>query len=196
MIPEVLPARVIHGRVVLAMIADEGASFRTRPTDTLDVTFEGIPGDRHAGYQKTADARVPWYKRGTPMANERHVSIVSVEDLSAIAGAMALPRVRPEWLGANIVCEGLPALSFLPRGTRLHFPSGAALVVSDQNAPCRGPGRNIAAAYPDDGRALDLLFPKVAKRLRGLTLRVERVGAIRAGDAIDARLPEQWIYPA
>lgn len=192
----VTPGKLIQGRVTQVMVADDGTSFRTRTVDTLMVGFEGIPGDRHVGYQKPADARVPWYKRGTPMANERHVSAVSVEDLGAIAEAMTLADVKPEWLGANIVIEGVPHFSFLPRGARLHFPSGLSLVVSDQNAPCRGPGRNIAAAYPDDTRGLDLLFPKVAKRLRGLTLRVEREGTLGAGETVEVRLPEQWIYPA
>lgn len=194
MSPDVLPARTITGRLVAVLIADDGETFRTRAVERLDIGLDGIPGDRHIGWTRPADARVPWYPRGTPIGNERHVSVVSVEDLADIAEGMGLAEVRPEWLGANLVVEGVPRLSFLPRGARLHLPSGLALAVSDQNAPCRGPGRNIKAAYPDDPRALDLLFPKVAKRLRGLTLRVERPGAAVAGTAIEIRLPEQWLY--
>ncbi|ODN70062.1 MOSC domain-containing protein [Methylobrevis pamukkalensis] len=67
------------------------------------------------------------------------------------------------------------------------------VVVEGQNAPCRYAGREIAREYPDrDG--LDLMFPKAAKRLRGVVANVERPGALVAGANFEAKLPEQWIY--
>jgi len=47
-----------------------------------------------------------------------------------------------------------------------------------------------------DHQATSLLFPKVAKRLRGLVGWVEKPGIIRAGEEISVRVPEQWIYRA
>jgi hypothetical protein len=41
------------------------------PCDRLEFTFEGITGDKHAGFTKKADAGNPEYKRGTLMRNDR-----------------------------------------------------------------------------------------------------------------------------
>jgi hypothetical protein len=191
--PRIAPSRKLAGRVVQTYVAD-GADFVTRAVPELAFDLDGAPGDRHRGPSRPADARVPWYPRGTPIRNERQVSAVASDEIEAIRAALDVPALDPTWLGANLVIDGVPAFSFLPRGARLHFPSGAALAVADQNAPCRNPGRVIAARHPDR-TGLELAFPKVAKRLRGLVLWVERAGAVRAGDAVELRLPEQWIYP-
>lgn len=192
--PNVLPARKLEARVEQCFLGD-GQSFVTRPVSLLPLGFDGIALDRHRGVTRPADARVPWYPRGAPIHNERHVSAISVDDLEAIRAGLEVPALEPFWLGANLLVAGVPRFSFLPRGTRLHFPSGAALAVADQNAPCRGPGRVILANYPDRA-GIDLEFPKVAKRRRGLVLWVERPGEIRTGDTISVRLPEQWLYDA
>ncbi|TIS16311.1 MAG: molybdenum cofactor sulfurase, partial [Mesorhizobium sp.] len=47
-----------------------------------------------------------------------------------------------------------------------------------------------------DRDATALLFPKTAKRLRGLVAWVEKPGIIRTGEEISVRVPEQWIYRA
>ena len=193
------PARALAGRLVAVMIAD-GDGFGTRSVEGATVDFEGfvidgLRGERHRGHVRAADARVPWYPRGTPIRNSRQVSIVSVEDLAAIAAALDVAELGPEWLGANLVVEGIPSLSMLPRGRRLALPQGAVFAVEDQNAPCIVTGRAVARQCP--GReGLDFAFVKAARRLRGLVGWVERGGVVRVGDAISVRVPEQWIYPA
>lgn len=47
-----------------------------------------------------------------------------------------------------------------------------------------------------DVEAGALLFPKAAKRLRGLVAWVEKPGTIKAGEEMSVRVPEQWIYRA
>ncbi len=193
----IVPTRTLEGRVSSLMIAD-GDGFETRPVEAAELDLEGfmlpgLRGERHRGLARKADARVPWFPRGTPIRNSRHVSIVSADELAAIAGALDIPAVDPAWLGANLVLDGIPDLSMLPRGTRIFFPGFATLAVEDQNAPCRGPGKAIASRHPDRP-GLDLDFVKAAKRLRGLVAWVERAGTIRAGDAVSLRLPEQWLY--
>jgi hypothetical protein len=191
------PARKLPAKLAGLLIAD-GQGFPTRPVPEARLDLEGfvLPGlsiERHRGMARAADARVPWYPRGTPIRNSRQVSIVSSAELAEIARALGIPEVKPEWLGANLVVDGVERLSMLPRGSRLFFPGDAVVAVEDQNSPCRGPGRVIAAQYP--GRAqLDLDFVKVATRLRGLVAWVERAGTIHDGDAVEIRLPEQWIY--
>ncbi|MHB2168739.1 MOSC domain-containing protein [Alsobacter sp. R-9] len=193
----IVPARTLEARLVGLMIAD-GDGFETRPVDAVEVDFEGfvvpgLRGERHRGHARKADARVPWFPRGTLIRNSRQVSIVAVEELAAIAEGLSIPAVDPSWLGANLVVEGLADLTQLPRGTRLFFPDRATIAVEELNVPCPGPGRAIAARHPgrDD---IPLGFVKVARRLRGLVGWIERPGTIRAGDAISLRLPEQWIY--
>lgn len=188
------PARKLTARVdgVLTAAFDH---FETRPTDALDLTFDGIAGDFHAGSTRRSGGREPWYPRGTEMRNERHLSIVAPDELALIAEGMDLAEVRPEWIGANLLLSGLPRLSMLPAGTLLFFQNGVTLKVDGQNAPCKLSGRSIAAnAHMPDQLAGSLLFPKVAKRLRGLVAWVERPGRIIAGEAVSVRVPEQWIY--
>ena len=45
-----------------------------------------------------------------------------------------------------------------------------------------------------DHEAGALMFPKAAKRLRGLVAWVEKPGRIARGEAVSVRIPEQWIY--
>jgi hypothetical protein len=188
----ITPAIKRTGRVV-AVAAASGAAIGSEVLGTLELTHEGIPGDRHAGFLRPADVRVPWFKRGEPIQNERHVSIVSVEDLAVIAANLGVDRVEPEWLGANLAVEGLPDFSFIPRGTRLFFPSGAVLAVTDQNAPCRFAGDEVEKHLSGkDG--LGLRFAGAAKRLRGVVAYVDRPGTIRAGEEFKVRVPEQWLW--
>ncbi|WP_293865053.1 MOSC domain-containing protein [uncultured Alsobacter sp.] len=193
----IVPARKLPGRIASVLFAG-GPGFETAPVDAVTLDFDGLSlpdgtPDRHHGPTRGADARVPWYGRGTTIRNTRQVSIVASAELAAIAEGLGVPEVRPEWLGANIVIDGVPDLSMLPRGTRILVKGGAALAVDDQNAPCRQPGRVLASRYPDHPR-IEFRFVEVAKRLRGLTAFVERAGPLRVGDVAELRLPEQWLY--
>ncbi|CAM5764631.1 molybdenum cofactor sulfurase [Labrys miyagiensis] len=188
----VTPAIKRKGRVA-ALGAAPGEAIGAERRAVLELTHEGIPGDRHAGFLRPADVRVPWFKRGEAIQNERQVSIVSMEELSVIAANLGVERVAPEWLGANLAVEGLPDFSFIPRGTRLFFPSGAVLAVTDQNAPCRIAGAEVERNLPD-AEGLALRFAAAAKRLRGVVAYVDRPGPISAGEEFAARVPEQWVW--
>jgi MOSC domain-containing protein YiiM len=162
---------------------------------SLAVDLEGIVGNRHRGWTRGADARVPYLKRGTTIRNERQLSIVSLEELAAIARLLDIPTLEAAWIGANVVLEGVPHLSYLPRGTHLFSPAGAILIVTDQNAPCTLAGEAITLHIP--GRPdIKAAFPKVAQGMRGVVATVEHPGAITAGDDITARVPMQWVYPS
>jgi hypothetical protein len=189
--PKIHPARTLSARLATTLTGS-GDGFETVPVPSIELLFEGIAGGGHVGFVRRASGREPWYPRGAEMRSGRQVSIVSVEDLAEVAAAMGLRTLEPGWIGADIVLEGLPRLSFLPAGARLFLEGGASLVVEAQNAPCRAAGRAIAR---HTGRPEDVLgFPKVAKRLRGLVASVERPGFAKAGTEIKVRLPEQWIY--
>ena len=194
--PDILPGRKLLARVAGVYVAPSD-HFVTRATDALDLDFEGIAGDYHRGITRKSGGREPWYGRGTEMRNERQVSIVGPHELAQIARKMDLHEIRPEWLGANLLMDGVPMLSMLPSGTMLFFKGGVTLKVDSQNGPCRIAGRAVAEnAGMTDIEAGALLFPKAAKRLRGLVAWVEKPGRIAAGEDVSVRIPEQWIYRA
>lgn len=190
---EVTPAFKLEGRVEGLFVAD-GDSFRTRAVPVLDLDFEGIAGDTHAGVTRRSGGREPWYPRGTEMRNERQVSILAPDELQAVAAALDVPGLRAEWIGGNIVIAGIPDLSLLPPRTQLFFAGGAVIRIDGGNGPCRVAGRSIASEFP--GREdIELGFVKAAKYRRGLVGWVEKPGRIEAGGAVTVRVWEQWIYP-
>jgi len=193
-LPEIVPATKLSGRVAGVYLA-AGRDFQTSAAEILPLSFAGIDGDVHAGITRRSGGREPWYKRGTEIRNERQLTIVAPDELAEIAARMGIREVRPEWIGANLLLEGVPRLSMIPAGTLLFFEGGATLKVDFQNGPCRISGRAVAEnAGMADIEAGALLFPKVARRLRGLLAWVEKPGSISVGESVSLRIPEQWIY--
>jgi hypothetical protein len=190
--PPAAPARRFKARAARLLIAD-GEGFLTREIGRIAIELDGLPGDRHRGHARPACSRVPWYPRGAPIRNTRQVSLVAPDELGEIARRLGIAEVKPEWLGANLVVEGVRRLTRLPPGTRLHFPDGAALAVEGENGPCRHAGAAIGANYPER-EGLDLAFPKVARGLRGLVAWVERAGEIASGAEIEVRVPAQYVW--
>ena len=169
------------GRIAGLFTAD-GDGFVTRPVQRLELTRDGIAGDRHWGPTRLSGPREPWHPRGTVIRNDRQVSILGEEELVAIADAMDLPHLPAEWIGGNLVLAGLTDLSRLPAGTRLMAPSGATLFVTGYNKPCRKSGRAIAGF---SGRNEHMFgFVRAARDRRGLVAYVERDGAIALGDEL------------
>lgn len=186
-------ARRIAGRVAGAFTRSEPKGFVTRAVSHLDLGFVGIEGDVHAGATRLSGGREPWYPRRTEIRNERQISILSPDELAAIAQALDIDEVRPEWLGANLLLEGIANLTWLPPRTLLAFEGGATIRIDGDNAPCRASGRALAAhvtGRPD----LELGFAKAARNRRGLVGWVEKPGRVTAGTPFEARLPPQWIY--
>ncbi|ESX05373.1 molybdenum cofactor sulfurase [Mesorhizobium sp. LSJC268A00] len=191
---EIISARKLVARVTALYVAPSN-HFQTRPVEALQLGFEGIDGDFHAGATRRSGGREPWYPRGTEIRNERQISIVAADELAVVAERMGLAEIKPEWIGANLLIEGVPHLSMLPSGTLLFFRGGVTIKVDAQNGPCRLAGRSIAEnAGMADREAGALAFPKAAKRLRGLVAWVEKPGRMTTGEEISVRVPEQWIY--
>lgn len=193
---DIMPGRKLAARVAALYVASSD-DFQTRAVGELRLGFDGIPGDFHAGPTRRSGGREPWYPRGTEIRNERQVSIVAADELAIVAERMDIDEIKPEWIGANLLIEGVPHLSMLPAGTLLFFKGGVTIKVDGQNGPCRLSGRAVAEnAGMADVEAGALLFPKAAKRLRGIVAWVEKPGTIRVGEEISVRVPEQWIYQA
>lgn len=189
-----LPRRRLKG-VVAGLYRATLDDFVTHPVEELDLTFAGIADDVHGGATRRSGGREPWYPRGTEMRNERQLSLLAPDELAAAAAELDIPEIRPEWIGGNMLIEGIADLTWLPSRTLLFFENGATVKVDGDNAPCRASGRSIAEHF--GGRSdVEMRFVKAARHRRGLVAWVEKPGRIRRGEAFEARLPEQWIYDA
>ena len=188
----VLKKSKLTGRVTALLVSpDRRAGLQKAAVDRLGLVFDGILGDCHSSRIYKSDSRVlQQYKRGVPIANTRQVSIVSEEELAEVGETMQAGRLKPEWLGANLVTSGIPELTLLPPSTRMMFSSGATLIVDGENAPCRQVADVIEQHVPGKG----MQFPKAARNKRGLVAWVEREGSIAVGDEIVLHIPPQRLY--
>lgn len=190
---EPMPALTLNGRVEGTFVV-ESAAVESTARPELVLTYAGIVGDRHEGLVRPSNAREPWYPRGTPMRNERQISILSAEELAEVAATLRLECILGEWVGANLILSGIQHLTKLPPRSLMMFPSGATIRIDGDNDPCRKTGKTIAAQH--EGRAdLEFGFVKAAMGKRGLVGWVEREGVIRVGDAVKVRTWRQAPYP-
>jgi MOSC domain-containing protein YiiM len=167
---------------------NEDLSKEARETARLEL--DGFVDDKHRGFQRIAAS----YDRdptGTVRRNERQWSGVSVEELAIVRERLDLKEpLGAGTLGANVCVEGIPGFSGLPKGSRLAFPSGAVLLVEEDNPPCADIGIQIAAAHttnsgePVAGR----MFPKLAMGLRGVVGIVDVPGSIQVGDRVSVEV--------
>lgn len=185
-----------QGVVTGVFVARDGSSsshgFVTVAADTILLDHSGIPGDLHAGLTRRSGPREPWLPSGLRLRNDRQLSALCPAELAEIAGNLDLPVLPPEWLGGNLLIEGLPGFSRIAPGSHLaiggswagkgRFDGSAVLRVEAYNMPCRRAGRAVAVAA---GRAgLEFAFVKAAAVLRGLVLSVAVAGPVSVGDAV------------
>jgi hypothetical protein len=183
----------IEGEVVwLGRVTDRAETLASTAARSLELDFDGILGEHHAGLTRRSCTRVKrQYPVGTEIRNTRQVSLVSEEELSQVAQAMGLPRLQPDWLGANVALKGIPQLTQLPPASRLIFEDGCALVVDTENTPCRHPAALLEEFFPGAG----LSFPKHARSRRGIVAWVERPGRIEPGERVRLHVPHWPGYP-
>jgi len=153
---------------------------------SVHVDYTGFVGDLHSALTRASCVRVKsQYPKGTEIRNTRQISALSVEELAFIQQTMQLDTLAPEWVGANLVVEGLHDFSKIPPSSRLIAENGTSLVVDMENAPCRFPGEIIEQYKPGFGKK----FPKAALGRRGVTLWVERQGALAIGATLRLHIP-------
>ena len=179
------------GTIVSTAIGKTHGTWVSTRQPKISLSWEGVIGDLHAGYQRKADARAPYYPRGTAMRNERQVTLVSEEDLEAAAHDLEIPLIEPEWLGSNLMVRGIPDFSYLLPTTRLVFPSGAVLVVMNENFPCSQVRDTVQGEYPHLPHIASS-FIKLAMHRRGLIACVEVPGDISASDEMQVEVPRNW----
>ncbi|MCG6904627.1 MAG: MOSC domain-containing protein [Rhodobacter sp.] len=163
-------------------------TIRARARTAVMAGFDGFDGDSHCGATRPSCVRVKLlHPQGTEIRNTRQLSILSAEDCGAIADAMGLDWLNPEWLGASMVVTGIPDFTHIPPGSRLQTGAGTTLTIDLENEPCNWPGKEIEADRPGFGKA----FRRAAEGRRGVTAWVERPGPVALGDAIQLYVPTQ-----
>lgn len=172
----------------LGRVADRAAALDAEPLDAAQLTFAGIAGEAHGGRTRPSCSRVvAQHPKGTEIANVRQLSVLSAEEIAAIAATMGADALAPAWVGASLVIEGIADFTHVPPSSRLQAPSGATLVIDMENRPCHLPARVIEAHLPGIGGR----FKAAAKGRRGVTAWVEREGRIALGDVLRLHIPDQ-----
>ena len=190
--PALLPTDFVARITWIGRVSDRGATLRSSPMAEVFASFAGVEGEEHAGLTRLSCSRVTaQHPRGTTIRNVRQFSVVSAEDLAAIAAKMGVEEIDPAWIGASLVIEGIPDFTHVPPSSRLQGPDGATLVVDMENRPCRLPAKVIDEDAPGLGRA----FKAAAQGRRGVTAWVEREGWLRPGDSLRLHIPDQPTWP-
>jgi MOSC domain-containing protein YiiM len=186
--PALKPTEYAARVVWLGRVSDRDARLEAEALAEAELTYAGIAGEAHGGVTRPACSRVrEQHPEGTEIRNVRQLSVLSAEELAAIAGEMGLGALFPAWLGASLVIEGIPDFSHVPPSSRLQAPSGATLVIDMENRPCHLPARVIEGHRPGRGKA----FKAAASGRRGVTAWVEREGPIALGDMLRLHIPDQ-----
>ena len=182
-----------YGEIIwLGAVGDRDAGLRSASSQTLSLGFAGPTGETHGGLTRASCSRVlSQYKRGTEIRNVRQLSIVSEEELSAIAHDMGIPHLDPSWIGASVVLRGIADFSYVPPSSRLQNDAGTTLTVDMQNRPCHLPVAEIKREHPVEAKA----FKAAAWGRRGVTAWIEREGKLSVGDRLRLHIPDQrpWL---
>lgn len=186
--PALIPTKHTGTITWLGRVADRDASLRSEALTEVMATFAGVAGEHHAGLTRASCSRVvSQYARGTEIRNVRQFSVVSAEELAAIAAEVGVQAMDPGWIGASMVISGIPDFTHVPPSSRLQTASGTTLVVDMENQPCHLPAKVINEDAPGHGGR----FKAAAKDRRGVTAWVEREGMLRVGDSVTLHVPGQ-----
>jgi len=187
--PALKPTQYTAEIVWLGSVMDGDRDELSSPArDALNLTFDGVAGAFHAGVTRPSCSRVKsQYAKGTPIKNERQLSIVSQEELDAIAADLGLDGIDPTRVGATMVVKGIPDFTHIPPSSRLQAPSGATVTVDMENRPCVFPSKSLEKAHPGQGVG----FKPAAKNRRGVCAWVAAEGRVAVGDTLTLHIPDQ-----
>ncbi|MGI1662989.1 MOSC domain-containing protein [Palleronia sp. KMU-117] len=190
--PALKPTSFSARIVWIGRVDDRAATLRSSALPEVFASFAGVEGEEHAGLTRPACSRVrAQHPRDTVIRNVRQFSVVSAEDLAAVAAKMGIDAIDPGWVGASLVIEGIPDFTHVPPASRLQGPDGVTLVVDMENRPCHLPAKVIDEDAPGHGKA----FKGAAAGRRGVTAWVEREGWLRLGETLRLHIPDQPVWP-
>lgn len=190
--PALKPTDFTARIVWLGRVPSREAALDSQPVQTLALSFAGPEGEDHGGLTRPSCSRVlSQYPRATEIRNVRQLSVISQEELEAIAEDMGLESLDPAWLGATLVIAGIPDFTLVPPSSRLQGANGATITLDMENRPCQLPAKVIAAHHPEQAR----LFKRAATGRRGVTAWVEREGTFTLGEELRLHVPDQPVWP-
>ncbi|MFY0647550.1 MOSC domain-containing protein [Sulfitobacter geojensis] len=189
--PELIPTDHYAKIVWMGKVPQDRPDIRSQAVQEAFASYAGFEGDYHAGLTRKSCVRVKsQHPEGTEIRNVRQFSIVSAEELAAIAAVIGLETLDPVLLGASIVVEGIDDFTHVPPNARLQAANGTTIVVDMQNGPCNLPAREIEKNAPGHGKG----FKAAAKDRRGVCAWVEREGQLKVGDTLRLHVPGQRVW--
>ncbi|OAN97340.1 MOSC domain-containing protein [Sulfitobacter geojensis] len=189
--PELIPTDHYAKIVWMGKVPQDRPNIRSQAVQEAFANYAGFEGDYHAGLTRKSCVRVKsQHPEGTEIRNVRQFSIVSAEELAAIAAVIGLEALDPVLLGASIVVEGIDDFTHVPPNARLQAANGTTIVVDMQNGPCNFPAREIEKNAPGHGKG----FKAAAKDRRGVCAWVEREGQLKVGDTLRLHIPGQRVW--
>ena len=189
--PELIPTDHYAKIVWMGKVPQDRPDIRSQAVQDAFASYAGFEGDYHAGLTRKSCVRVKsQHPEGTEIRNVRQFSIVSAEELAAIAAVIGLETLDPVLLGASIVVEGIDDFTHVPPNARLQAANGTTIVVDMQNGPCNFPASEIEKNAPGHGKG----FKAAAKDRRGVCAWVEREGQLKVGDTLRLHIPGQRVW--
>lgn len=189
--PELIPTDHYAKIVWMGKVPQDRPNIRSQAIPEAFASYAGFEEDYHAGLTRKSCVRVKsQHPEGTEIRNVRQFSIVSAEELAAIAAVIGLETLDPVLLGASIVVEGIDDFTHVPPNARLQAANGTTIVVDMQNGPCNFPAREIEKNAPGHGKG----FKAAAKDRRGVCAWVEREGQLKVGDTLRLHIPGQRVW--
>ncbi len=186
--PELRPTEFSGTIAWLGKVPKDRPNIRSQAVEVARATYAGFTDDYHGGLTRMSCVRVAaQHPEGTEIRNTRQLSILSVEEMAEVAAEIGLDALDPSLLGASIVIEGIPDLTFVPSGSRLQAPDGTTIVIDVENGPCNFPAREIENEAAGHGKA----FKAAARGKRGVTAWIEREGTLSLGDELCLHVPNQ-----
>ncbi len=177
-----------YGEIIWLGTVDPAGGLRSTQAGALTLTYAGAECEAHSGLTRASCVRVKsQWPQGTEIRNVRQLSVMSIEEIDAIAAACGLEYLDPALLGCSIVVRGISDFTHVPPSSRLQGKAGATIVVDMENRPCNLPAREIEQDHPTHGKP----FKAGAKGRRGVTAWVEHEGVFRVGDILRLHVPDQ-----
>ncbi|MEP5730589.1 MAG: MOSC domain-containing protein [Sulfitobacter sp.] len=189
--PELKPTDFYARITWIGIVPQDRPNIRSQAIESVHARYVGFEGDYHSGLTRKSCVRVKaQHPEGTEIRNVRQLSILSAEELRQIANDIDLAEIDPALLGASLVLEGIPDLTFVPPASRLQAENGTTLVVDVENGPCNFPAREIEKETPGHGKG----FRAAAQGKRGVCGWVEREGLLAVGDRVRLHVPAQRVW--
>lgn len=177
-----------YGEITWLGTVPPDAGLRSVAAGEMHLTYAGADGEAHSGLTRASCVRVKsQWPQGTEIRNERQLSVLSQEEIDAIAAECGLETLDPALLGCSIVVKGISDFTHVPPSSRLQAENGTTIVVDMENRPCNLPAREIESDHPNHGKP----FKAAAQGRRGVTAWVQREGKLKVGDTLRLHVPDQ-----